>query len=674
MTQRIINIGTAANAKNGDPIRVAFDKANQNFSEIYTNLGLINNFDGMFPGQTGNGGKYLTTNGTAMSWATLNVSTGNYLFDGNNLYTNHAGETIISNGSWSAEDANADIRLPDKTEGGDIYLQNSSGGGVFLAGGSGSLNVAANGKIYISSSVIDGHAPAAWISAGADTILDSNGTVYTFGMDGTITVPPGKITTTVVTTGTTRLFDVPNPDMISGSLLQWNSSTYGTWGAELYGSGVVLEDVSSGATVQVIDSASGIVISSSTINGIGAQVTFSTHEALTGIGDGTFIRIIPLNYVPAVLHSYKISTGDYSNWIFSNDGILRLPNGATLGNSVFSGDPLGHTAVMSTYSGRNQVYVQDANAAIQTSGDGSTFNTWTFGNDGTLSLPDIGGYSIIQSTYAVELKAGIHSLYLDSSGNLTLDGNPVGGSSFNGVLNGVEDDTTPAIDFFSAAQNNHIVTLASDWTLKLKARAAGANQGHLWLEAGQNTKIKVHGNGSNIDVVASDGSTSATWNFAKTGALTFPNSTVQTTAYTGPGPVLSVYYLNNNSPYKVDFDGSDGIKIPYNTVVEDTDSGWDNVNTQYTCKRSGLYTVTASSGSVTNNNAYYIQLRSGTGNGNIVQQLYAGPPKSVMNGNVIVRLTKDTIYQIRILCGAGAAGDVYGGQYTTYMMLAHLRD
>ena len=190
---------------------------------------------------------------------------------------------------------------------------------------------------------------------------------------------------------------------------------------------------------------------------------------------------------------------------------------------------------------------------------------------------------------------------------------------------------------------------------------------------GDNGNLTIPGNINAVgNVVLKAGN--STFTFGTDGSVSFPNSTVQTTAYTGPGPVLSVYYLNNNSPYKVDFDGSDGIKIPYNTVVDDTDSGWDNVNTQYTCKRTGWYTVTASSGSVTNNNAYYIQLRSGTGNGNIVQQLYAGPPKSVMNGNVIVRLTKDTIYQVRILCGAGAAGDVYGGQYTTYMMLAHLRD
>jgi hypothetical protein len=42
MTKQIINIGTADKG-NGDPIRTAFDKVNQNFTELYTALGLGNN-------------------------------------------------------------------------------------------------------------------------------------------------------------------------------------------------------------------------------------------------------------------------------------------------------------------------------------------------------------------------------------------------------------------------------------------------------------------------------------------------------------------------------------------------------------------------------------------------------------------------------------------------------
>lgn len=44
MTKKIINTGTAANSKNGDSLRTAFTKINENFSELYTALGL--NVDG----------------------------------------------------------------------------------------------------------------------------------------------------------------------------------------------------------------------------------------------------------------------------------------------------------------------------------------------------------------------------------------------------------------------------------------------------------------------------------------------------------------------------------------------------------------------------------------------------------------------------------------------------
>ena len=39
MAQQSINIGSAANDGTGDPLRTAFDKINDNFSEIYTELG-----------------------------------------------------------------------------------------------------------------------------------------------------------------------------------------------------------------------------------------------------------------------------------------------------------------------------------------------------------------------------------------------------------------------------------------------------------------------------------------------------------------------------------------------------------------------------------------------------------------------------------------------------------
>ena len=41
MAKQVINVGTAANDKKGDSLRAAFQKVNANFTELYTELGLV---------------------------------------------------------------------------------------------------------------------------------------------------------------------------------------------------------------------------------------------------------------------------------------------------------------------------------------------------------------------------------------------------------------------------------------------------------------------------------------------------------------------------------------------------------------------------------------------------------------------------------------------------------
>lgn len=142
-----------------------------------------------------------------------------------------------------------------------------------------------------------------------------------------------------------------------------------------------------------------------------------------------------------------------------------------------------------------------------------------------------------------------------------------------------------------------------------------------------------------------------------------------------PGPVLSVYYNEPNSPFKTDFSGASGIKIPYNTILEDTISGFNTSTHEYTCGRTGWYSFVASTSSVTSA-TYYVQLRSGSGDVGTatVQQVYNGPAHGVMNGAAIVRLVNNTVYQVRQLTSNGGSGDVYSGEFNTYWMLVHLRD
>jgi len=104
MTQQTINIGAVANDQSGDTLRVAFSKANANFTDLYTQISGLE-FDAVIPSQTGNNGKYLTTNGSALSWGTISTTT-------NSLVNGSYSLTLGSNGSLTFPDNSTQTTAP----------------------------------------------------------------------------------------------------------------------------------------------------------------------------------------------------------------------------------------------------------------------------------------------------------------------------------------------------------------------------------------------------------------------------------------------------------------------------------------------------------------------------------------------------------------------------------
>ena len=76
MTQQIINLGTSANAGDGDNLRSAMDKTNDNFTEVYTagpvgsNIAITTN---SITSTNTNGNISLATNGTGVIQVTNNI-------------------------------------------------------------------------------------------------------------------------------------------------------------------------------------------------------------------------------------------------------------------------------------------------------------------------------------------------------------------------------------------------------------------------------------------------------------------------------------------------------------------------------------------------------------------------------------------------------------------------
>jgi hypothetical protein len=158
MTQQIINLGTGINTKDGDNIRLAFSKVNENFSELYTTVG-----PSIIPDTTGNNGKYLSTDGTALIWVDI--------VDDDSTY--------VTSASLST------TLLPYITET-ELSTALSSAASTHLTNGVYEVDLTYDGKLTLP------------LSANGKSVIKSNGNLqivagaytYTFGNNGNIILPP----------------------------------------------------------------------------------------------------------------------------------------------------------------------------------------------------------------------------------------------------------------------------------------------------------------------------------------------------------------------------------------------------------------------------------------------------------------------------------------------------
>ena len=159
MAKQVINVGASNNDKTGDKLRDAFIKVNANFTELYSAVGA----DVVIPEQVGNGGKYLTTNGTTLSWGTVSsgTDTGVIRFNNNTVHTS-AGQNMVINPS---NDSLNKIVIP------------GAGNGVAFP---------------LSLTNTEGDVS---LTAESDVVIDASGGDYTwtFGAGGNLQLPAGGI-------------------------------------------------------------------------------------------------------------------------------------------------------------------------------------------------------------------------------------------------------------------------------------------------------------------------------------------------------------------------------------------------------------------------------------------------------------------------------------------------
>ena len=376
MTQKSINLGTADQG-NGDPLRVAFGKVNDNFTELYTALGL--NVGG------------------------LNL--GAFEFTGSVMSTTDSSAIVIDQAVTVASDLTVGGNiLPQTANGGDLgslakpfkslYVSNNTiyFGDVPLSLEPGTNELRVN-NVPISQNISYADIPNA--PRDVSDLTDDEGllgggaggglSITDFGLGFTDTLDAGKITTS-------KLYN-ENP----------NQGLNNQYTLEVTDGGVVaLPDGSiiNGATLKTI---------AGNYAGITAGPNGADEDSWVWVdNDGATIAT-------------KYSTDNYQ-WKFDNTGNLILPNGQSIGSGsldgikmttdrgtvLFGNSPecvptlLTHFHIMKDDPANVDLFLGDDNNYVKLPGSGETAYgveigtnvgsayTWRFGTDGDLTLPEGG--------------------------------------------------------------------------------------------------------------------------------------------------------------------------------------------------------------------------------------------------------------------------------------------
>ena len=107
MAKQIVNLGTSANKGDGDPLRTAFDKVNDNFNELYTDLKQVKS------AQTGGGTLIVDTIGS------VHATDSTLLVDGND------GKIVgpIASNTWDVADSNIELTTTNTGTNANITLK-----------------------------------------------------------------------------------------------------------------------------------------------------------------------------------------------------------------------------------------------------------------------------------------------------------------------------------------------------------------------------------------------------------------------------------------------------------------------------------------------------------------------------------------------------------------------
>jgi hypothetical protein len=541
MAQQLINTGTAALAGDGESIRSAFIKINNNFTELYESGGvdLTNVSSHILPSNN------LTYDlgSTSSQWRSLYVGTSTIYIGGTPL-TVADGELLVGGNPVQGDTGNIEFRNDSLNSLNGITISNASQTTAATA----QITVPANGSGSVS--------------------ITNSGTSWAFGNDGSLIFPDGSIQTTASRATTSTLFNgtftfslnsIGDLTLPTGWRISSNRIDTGL-GTTVTSISLITESLSVDRRLEIYSESNRLHLdtqSPTTELYIGDNSQFIALEqngeifvsgqngvSIHGQGANSTSRIvIPGNTDSLSTPVFIINTGSpgviirsgatLRNWQFrGSDGALVFPDN-TVQTTAWTGSAPTGTITFSTDTLRNTTSL-GGRVQIQTaSQQGDPDKTWSFDHGGAGSL-------ILTEGSSVRAKHGFNILATEPEFVNFTSINDFDSLSFldltNIVIINPEETILAAIDPSTSTcvaltgttvrimLNNGIVK-----NYQLTSTFVGEqNNPYYGLPVWTGTIPNSGISSTSIKEVSIE--YSANWRFDTDGNLTFPDGTIQTTA------------------------------------------------------------------------------------------------------------------------------------------------
>ena len=448
MAKQIINIGASANDGTGDPLRNAFDKANDNFTEVYLALGNANNPIDLFDNNgaldlLGKPNKVSFLYDTeallqAVSASTYHGSIG-HAHDTGALYYAHANWnkvlTDTSGGAvlnyvdplntfvYSANILNSEV---------DGYVLGTSANGSYswVEGGSGSAYTNANVDTHLNTSTGSSGEVLSWDGSDYDWIAQpADQNTFTRVTVGGVNVDAGTATdafSIVAGTNVTLAADA------SAKTITINSSGGGGGGG-----GTDLNGLSSGVINQVTDSIAFIDADDS---GASKKETIADFvAAITGTGITASNGVLSADYNNAAVDTHlnvsTASTNEVLSWDGSDFDWVAQSGGGSSTFAALTEIALADLDVHDIAVPATSVHVMTPNGSSSYRSDihGTTDNPTLYVNAGETIAFDLTG---VTASHPFEIRSDASTAYGTGLIHIAENGARTIGSSAQGKTSG----------------------------------------------------------------------------------------------------------------------------------------------------------------------------------------------------------------------------------------------